>query len=133
MAQGCRVRHQRNGPCPFDCRGQLSLVLGAVAGYASRDNLAPLCGKEPERSWILIVDGEAAVGAEPAELSPVKYSSPTLLEPYHLRVPPVRLMMHPLLLLFQVSWIPACYLPRQPLFPLVETLLGPVPALISVL
>ena len=72
MAQGCCIRHQGNGPCTFDGSGQFSLVLGAIAGYPPRDDLAAFCGKKPERPRVLVIDGNAGINTEPANLSPAK-------------------------------------------------------------
>jgi hypothetical protein len=74
MAQGCCIRHQGNGPCTFDLNGQFSLVLGAITGYPPRDDLAAFCSKKPERPRVLIIDGNAGISTEPANLSPSKQS-----------------------------------------------------------
>jgi hypothetical protein len=88
MAQGCCVRHQGNGPCTFDSSGQLSLVLGAIARYPPWNNLSPLCGKEPKRPRVFIINGKARIGTEPTNLSSAEESPVSIL--CHLFVPPAR-------------------------------------------
>ncbi len=87
MAQGCRIRHQGNGSCPFDGPGQLSLVLGAISRYTPWNDLAAFCGEKPKRPRILIIDSETSVCAEPTDLSPAEQSSLSLMSS-HLLVPP---------------------------------------------
>jgi hypothetical protein len=51
----------------------LALVLGTIAGYSPWDNLAPLCGKKSERTWILVVNHKTAVRTKAADLSPAEH------------------------------------------------------------
>jgi len=72
VAKGCCVRHQGNGPCTFDRSSQLSLVLGAIAGHPPWNDLAAFCGKKPKRPRIFIINGNATISTESANLSPAK-------------------------------------------------------------
>jgi hypothetical protein len=62
-------RKQRDDPCPLDRRGDLPLMLGAVAGYPAGYDFAPLGDVIPEILRVFIVDLYLGIGAELTYLS----------------------------------------------------------------
>ena len=60
---------------PLDGQSQFPLMLGAVAGNAPGDDFAPFRDEISERSHVLVVYLQAAVGTKPAYFPPMKGTS----------------------------------------------------------
>jgi hypothetical protein len=67
-------REESNVPRPFNGLGNLTLMLGAVAGYPAWNDLAPLADEVAQSSGILIIYGYLFIGAETAYLPALKRS-----------------------------------------------------------
>jgi hypothetical protein len=65
------IRQKGDGAGPLDGHSQLALVLGAGAGYASRNDLAALGGEIPKQLGFLLFDAQGLVSAEAADLAAV--------------------------------------------------------------
>jgi hypothetical protein len=59
-----RVRQKSHRPCPFHGFGDHSLVFGAIAGPARRNNFCLRIHELPHEQGILVVNGIDVVGAK---------------------------------------------------------------------
>src|SRR5580704_7343424 len=64
-----RERHERDHPRPVDRHGDGALMLGAVAGQATRHQLAAVGDEVLEQRGVLVVDLDRLVRAELALLA----------------------------------------------------------------
>src|SRR5215470_12381122 len=62
-----RVRQHRHLTCVLDGRGNVALVLGAVAGYPPGPDLAPIGDELPQQRSVLVVDVGDLLLAEQAD------------------------------------------------------------------
>jgi hypothetical protein len=59
-----RIRKQRHRPRSFDGSGHHSLVLGAIAGPAGRNNFGVSVHEATQKLRVFVVNGAHVVGAE---------------------------------------------------------------------
>ena len=71
---GAGYRKQSDDPCPLDCLGYLSLVLGTVSGNPAWNNLAALSNEIAQCAWILVINGYLFIGAETTNFTALKRS-----------------------------------------------------------
>ena len=65
-----RERKESDTPCPFDGPGQQSLMMGAIAGDATRGYFSTLRYKLRDHPRVLIIDGERFVRTKTAHFAP---------------------------------------------------------------
>jgi hypothetical protein len=65
-------RHKRHGPGSFDGRSQHPLMFGTIAGNPPGSDFAPFGCEIPQSLRFFVVNYQAAVGTESANLPPVE-------------------------------------------------------------